>query len=64
MVIEGMPPAVAVRHQPRVWLTGLTVGAPLLRIGQIRVADTSSGLDFAQVHQNATETRDVWSTRA
>jgi hypothetical protein len=33
-----------------------------LRIGQIRMADTCSGLDLAQVHPNATELRDVWST--
>jgi hypothetical protein len=52
---------MAVHHQPRVWLTGLTRG-PLLRIGQNRMADTCSGLDLAQVHPNATEMRDVWST--
>jgi len=64
MVIERMPLAVAVRHRPRVWSTGLTVGAPLLRIGQIQTTDTCSGLDFTQVHPNVTETRDVWSTLA
>jgi hypothetical protein len=59
MVIERMPPAVAMQHQPRVWLTGFTVGAPLLHIGQIRMTYTCSGLDFAQVYPNGTEMRDV-----
>ena len=61
MVIEGMPPAVAVRHQPRVWLACLTRGAAVA-IGLIRMTDTCLGLDFAQVHPIATEMRDVWST--
>ena len=43
----------------RVWLTGFTVGAPLLHIGQIRMTYTCSGLDFAQVYPNGTEMRDV-----
>jgi hypothetical protein len=60
MLIEDMPSAVAMHYQPRVWLAGFDKGARL-RIGQIRMADTCSGLDLAQVHPNATELRDVWS---
>jgi hypothetical protein len=61
MVIEDMPSAMAVHHQPRVWLTGFDRGTRL-RIGQTRMADTCSGLDLAQAHPNVTELRDVWST--
>lgn len=59
MVIERMPPGVAPRRRPRVWLTGLTVGAPLLRIGQIRMTDTSLGLVFVQYHPTVAEMSDV-----
>jgi len=43
MVIERMPPGVA----------------PLLRIGQIRMTDTSLGLVFVQYHPTVAEMSDV-----
>ena len=40
-------------------VAGLTVGAPLLRIGQIRMTDTSLGLVFVQYHPTVAEMSDV-----